>query len=177
MKYTFAISICLIVSNLAGQCDHPDFEGLMQLYNATNEDGWVASFGWHQANLGNACNPCDYQGTTWSGVVCENDRVVQLNLLSFGLSGTLPDLELSELRSLSLTRNFLIGEIPDLSKLPNLTSLILDENGFTGQLPSFESIPLIEQLNLSNNFLEGSIPAYENLSELESFKSNAVTIN
>lgn len=161
MKYCIAISICLIVNSLSGQCTHPDFDGLMELYNATNEDGWAASYGWHQASQGDACNPCDYQGSAWSGVICENDRVVNLNLINFGLSGGLPDIELSELKILDLRENFLTGEIPNFSKIPKLEELSLNRNAITGTIPEFDFLPSLRVIQLMHNFLEGSIPTFE----------------
>lgn len=156
----------LIINGLSSQCEHPDYEGLMELYNATNEDGWSASFGWFQGSHDLTCNPCNYQGAEWVGVQCENNRVVRLDLLQFNLTGRLPDLNLDSLQYLNLIGNELEGEIPDFSHMPLLESLYLENNAFSGNIPKFEKLSSIKQISILNNQLTGSIPDYSHLPNL-----------
>jgi len=64
----------------------------------------------------------------WEGVVVAGDRVAGIQVLSKGLSGQLPDLNLPELTDLYLQNNKLNGAIPDFSGLPKLEKLYLNGN-------------------------------------------------
>nr|ABG22537.1 receptor kinase, putative, expressed [Oryza sativa Japonica Group] len=81
------------------------------------------------------------QHCTWAGVACggRRDRVVELRLRSFNLSGTIsPSLgNLSFLAKLHLGGNHLSGEIP----------------------PELGRLSRLRRLNMSGNSLQGSIPA------------------
>ncbi|KAI4384582.1 hypothetical protein MLD38_002713 [Melastoma candidum] len=138
----------------------------------------------------NACN--------FVGAKCNprNNRVVELNLDGFSLSGHLGRglVQLQFLRKLSLARNNLTGSISssivgmenlrvlDLSEnslsgmLPNdffqqcgsLKSVSLSNNKFTGAFPgSLGSCPMLESLNVSSNLFSGVLPdSLWSLSEL-----------
>ncbi|XP_017225546.1 MDIS1-interacting receptor like kinase 2 [Daucus carota subsp. sativus] len=76
---------------------------------------------------------------------------------------------LSELKYLSLSRNYLTGKLP--SSLGNLTQLqVLDvsHGGLTGNLPSsLGNLTLLEELDVSYNSFTGSIPVFQNCSRLK----------
>jgi hypothetical protein len=95
-------------------CTEVDRAALVAIFNATNGPSWR-----NTANKWNTDRPID----TWFGVTVANGRVTGINLINNGLVGSLPEqtLELSELRSLNLRENNIVG-IPDLSGLP-LTTL------------------------------------------------------
>ena len=50
---------------------HPDYESLMQLYNATNGANWSTNTGWIEGAAGESCNPCDWMGEPWFGINCD----------------------------------------------------------------------------------------------------------
>jgi len=154
----------------------PDRDTLVELYNALNGSGWI--------------NPWDLNDdyTTWDGVIIDNDnRVIGLNLVARGLSGTIPSSiqnlqllkniniinnpgltgaipiemgNLSNLETLALNNNGLSGAIPEeLGQLSQLTSLILSSNQITGNIPiSITQLDKLTVLNISNNSLTGTIP-------------------
>ena len=100
----------------------------------------------------------------WSGVDVDGQgRVIRLDLVNNGLTGTIPSElgSLTNLRSLNLGANGLTGSIPaELGSLANLETLELSNNELTGSIP--EELGLLanlESLALSNNGLTGSIPA------------------
>ena len=100
----------------------------------------------------------------WSGVDVDGQgRVIRLDLVNNGLTGTIPSElgSLTNLRSLHLSANGLTGAIPaELGSLANLETLELSNNELTGSIP--EELGLLanlESLALSNNGLTGSIPA------------------
>jgi CARDB/Secretion system C-terminal sorting domain len=61
-------------------------------------------------------------------------------------------------KNINLTRNQLVGTIPNLN-LPKLQTLILVDNALTGAVPSF-NLPELRVLNLSLNQLTGAIPVF-----------------
>ncbi|XP_057754692.1 probable LRR receptor-like serine/threonine-protein kinase At1g06840 [Arachis stenosperma] len=75
---------------------------------------------------------------------------------------------LSRLAKLSLRNCSLIGEVPDLSSIPQLYYLDLSWNNLIGPIPSKKLAENMTTIDLSNNNLNGSIPGY--FSELPSLQ-------
>ncbi|EOY03045.1 Receptor-like kinase 1 [Theobroma cacao] len=110
--------------------------------------------------------PCN-----WTGVKCEQNRVVVLRLPGMGLSGHLPIAigNLTQLQTLSLRFNALSGPIPsDFANLASLRNLYLQGNGFSGEIPGFLfTLQNLIRLNLANNNFTGTIPeSVNNLTRL-----------
>lgn len=143
---------------------HPDFQELINLYNATNGAGWTNKTGWQQGAAGNNCNVC-----SWHGVTCNDDqRVMEIRLPNNNLSGTLPATltNLSLLKVLVLYDNNLNGTIPSwLPDFDYLEILDLGGNNYTGTLPAFlAAMPAISSVYLDNNNLSGTLlPALGNM--------------
>ncbi|GAB3510321.1 hypothetical protein GCM10027341_48610 [Spirosoma knui] len=157
---------------------HPDYQPLVDLYNATNGPDWREKSGWLQG-----CDPCTSNGgNAWYGVTCESGRVTGLNLFNNQLSGTIPSSmsALSSLQRLSLASNQLSGYIPaSLSALTDLQVLRLGSNALSGSIPSnLGALSDLQELSLASNLLSGSIPpdlgALTNLQELD-LSSNRLT--
>lgn len=167
MRYYLLLFFTFYGMGANAQCDHPDYEGLMALYHATDGDNWSVNGGWKEGSIGASCDPCN-----WDIVVCENNRVVHLFLTNYNLDGTIPDLDLEMLRSLKLGNNSLSGQVPDFSKLPSLLKLNLSNNNLIGQIPDFGHLPNLEELDLSNNRLLGVVPDFSQLKKLEELDLN-----
>ncbi|GAB4032875.1 hypothetical protein GCM10028809_32690 [Spirosoma gilvum] len=138
---------------------HPDYQPLVDLYNATNGPGWGNSTGWLQS-----CDPCTGNGGgPWYGVTCEGGRVTDLILQLNQLSGTIPASlsTLTNLNFLNLIGNQLIGSIPSgLGSLTNLELLYLSSNQLSGTIPSsLGALTNLQWLLLNSNRLSGSIPS------------------
>nr|XP_023909804.1 MDIS1-interacting receptor like kinase 2-like [Quercus suber] len=108
----------------------------------------------------------DHPCNNWVGITCDDLElgVARLNLSSFGLKGTLYNLNFSSfpyLRTLCLLQNSLYGTIPDkIGKLGNLNILFLLNNKFSGSIPrEVGMMRSLTQLDLSSNFLIGPIPS------------------
>ncbi|PWA53125.1 malectin-like carbohydrate-binding domain-containing protein [Artemisia annua] len=100
---------------------------------------------------GDPCLPAPY---SWDWLNCSNDatpRVTSLNLASFDLSGSLPDISsMDALLIIDLHNNSLSGAIPSfLGTMPNLQRLNLADNQFSGPLPT--SLSTNKKLNLNVN--------------------------
>lgn len=99
---------------------------------------------------------------TWDGVTVEDNRVTELNLNFFGLTGTIPP-EIGDLSSLTLLQfvsNQLTGTIPaELGELSNLEDLALWGNSLTGSIPTdLGDLSNLKKLQLQENRLTGTIP-------------------
>lgn len=156
---------CIIIPTSA-KCEHPDFEGLMELYDAAGGNNWFDNAGWKEGKEGTSCDPCDFNGGFWTGVYCDNGRVVELFLDGFNLNGQLPDLNLTELTWLSVSSNFLNGPLPDFSNLPNLMFLEISFNQFSGTFPNFTNLPILHECWSFQNLFSGPIPDFKNCQEL-----------
>jgi Leucine-rich repeat (LRR) protein len=142
--------------NVTSPCRAQDSLALVDLYNATNGANWTNRTNWLSAN------PIQ----TWYGVyVNATGCVDSIGLVANRLTGTLPNLSLSNLQGLMLSGNQLSGSIPNLN-LPNLKYLGINHNQFNGPIPPF-NLPKLTQLWLHNNQLIGSIPNF-NLPQLKS---------
>ena len=65
---------------------------LIVLYNATGGPFWTIPFPWKHST-----DPCT---SSWWGVRCDplKERVIELFLIGYNLTGSLPDLQLPDLR-------------------------------------------------------------------------------
>jgi Leucine-rich repeat (LRR) protein/PKD repeat protein len=166
---------------------HPDFAALMELYNSTggNNGAWINDDGWAEAAAGNSCDPCNWNGGTWYGLLCnENDRVWCIDLdgdvscsnifenddmaTGNGLIDTLPADwgGMSELIGLYLSHNTITGNIPDFTDLPTTRSIDLSSNQLSGNIPDFSDLPSIENLLFFSNGLSNSVPDFSNIPTL-----------
>ena len=108
----------------------------------------------------------------WEGVGIGSDRVVDLTIGEYGLSGSLPaELgDLTHLKTLTLSHNELSGPIPpELGSLSRLETLWLGKSQLTGRIPpELGNLSSLETLWLGSNQLIGRIPSeLGNLSNLE----------
>ncbi len=155
----------------------PDYQPLVDLYNATGGANWTRRTNWLTG-----CTPCG-----WQGVTCTNGRVTSLNLIGNNLVGTLPASlsALTSLQSLELGANALTGGIPtgigsltalqtlnlsrtqlgggippSLGQLTRLQNLLLNESQLTGSLPTnLATLTQLQNLQLYTNQLSGCFPA------------------
>ena len=144
-------------------CEHPDYNALLDFYNATNGSSWTDNSGWADDSTYN-CDPC-----TWPGVICDaQNRVIIINLSNNGLTGGIPT-EIENLTSLSqliLSNNNITDTLPSsIGNLSNLIDIMLQMNAISGEIPeSLGTLSALDNLDLSNNNLTGSIP--ESLGQL-----------
>jgi protein brassinosteroid insensitive 1 len=101
----------------------------------------------------------------WLGGACSSGGLVELDLSSNNLSGTVPSglSACASLESFDISGNFFTGELPIeiFAKMSNLKKLDLSFNNFFGPLPDSLSSKLVklETLDLSANNLSGNIPS------------------
>ncbi|QCE01461.1 LRR receptor-like serine/threonine-protein kinase FLS2 [Vigna unguiculata] len=133
----------------------------------------------------------------WKGIVCdESNSISTINLVNFGLKGTLLNLNFSSFPKLlrfHVSYNNLGGPIPrQLGNMSKLSELRMDHNYFSDSIPQeigtlhnleylflranqlSGSIPLtigmltnLVTLDLSSNHLSGTIPSLRNLTNLQ----------
>lgn len=113
-------------------------------------DSWVAA-----ANKG-----CPDE---WVGIVCYNGLVSGLRLQSMSLSGKIDVealLQLSGLRTISLSNNSFSGSIPEFNKLGALRALYLSNNQFSGEISNdyFTQMGSLKKLWLDHNQFSGKLP-------------------
>ena len=148
---------------------------LIVLYNNTDGDNWTNNSGWKTPPLDADGFAMPGTENTWTGITVDADHVVEINLTSNNLSGTIPTelADLSNLVILDLSENNLTGSIPvELGGLTNLEQLMLNTNQLSGPIPSgiadSGDLPALWGLDLGSNNFDGNIPAaLGNLSALE----------
>ncbi|MED6145694.1 hypothetical protein PIB30_116653 [Stylosanthes scabra] len=88
-------------------------------------------------------------------------RLAKLSLRNCSLLGEVPDLSsIPQLYYLDLSWNNLIGPIPSKKLAENMTTIDLSNNNLNGSIPGyFSELPSLQRLSLENNFLSGSISA------------------
>ena len=108
--------------------------GIMSGSRNSTGASWKQSRGWETPHASDPCVDKD-----WDGVVCENGRVIAINLPNNGLRGrfaALPVKQLHALQSLNLAGNDLTGPImPELSYLAKLRFVALEHNKLTSYIP------------------------------------------
>ncbi|CAN4096958.1 unnamed protein product [Withania somnifera] len=105
-------------------------------------------------------------------------HVVTIQLKGLNMTGILPPefAELTHLRELDLSRNFLNGSVPSTYGQLRVTILSLLANRISGPIPKeLGDIDTLEELNLENNLLEGPLPP--NLGSLSSLKEMFLSAN
>ena len=167
-----------------------DVQALEAFYHSTSGDKWLNNTGWLK---GDPCNPF------WYGVYCLDGRVLQLNLVANGLSGSIPAAiaKASAMQVMRFYTNFLTGKIPDeifsmkslqifdannnqlSGGLPDiatdqLTALILYSNNLSGNFPNIKA-PMLLDLELASNMFVGELP--DSLSLSKNLKQLVVSRN
>ncbi|KAI8466021.1 MAG: hypothetical protein J3K34DRAFT_435040 [Monoraphidium minutum] len=108
-------------------------------------------------------------GGTWTGVVCENARVIGIDLNDKSLRGYLPvTLVLPDtLQRLNMGGNKLRGPLPETFHMPAaLRDIQLCCNSLAGPLPAgWVPSPHLDTLSLDHNKLDGTLPANWKLPE------------
>ena len=165
-KSLFTFLVILILSliktpTLQGQsCSarlaHDSLE-LVKLYKATN--------GYHWKSKWDLSQPI----STWHGVTLADDgcSVKRISLNSNGLSGRVPNLNLSKLEWLQLNDNQLNGSVPNFDNMPKLEDLYFYGNQLSGSIPDFDHLLNLKNLSLAHNQLSEPIPDFDHLSKLE----------
>lgn len=111
-----------------------------------------------QVNAKAWCSP-------WTGLLCSGgaSSIVQIDLSSFGLSGSIPNSigTMSTLKYLLLQTNNLVGTIPpSMGNLTSLLTLRLETNSLEGTVPnSLTKLGRLNVLNVNDNYLTGTLPS------------------
>ncbi|OAY31265.1 receptor-like protein 4 isoform X2 [Manihot esculenta] len=115
--------------------------------------------GWN----GDPCAPTNWDA--WEGVTCHSSKdgtalvISQIDLGSQGLKGYISDQIslLSNLVSLNLSSNSLVGTLPSGLGHKSLVSLDLSNNQFSGPIPESLASSSLQLVLLNNNLLEGPV--------------------
>ncbi|ERN05440.1 hypothetical protein AMTR_s00007p00239300 [Amborella trichopoda] len=116
--------------------------------------------GWN----GDPCAPSTWDA--WEGVTCHHNEkesglvITQLDLGSQGLKGYISEQIslLSNLLSLNLSSNSLVGNLPSRLGHGSLIRLDLSSNLFTGSIPDSLGSSNLQLVLLNGNALEGQVP-------------------
>ena len=136
---------------------------LISLRTATNGDNWTEVW------------EVDTPVSTWYGVTlnsagCVDKLYLYLNFSAYvgnDLTGSLPDLQLPELRELVLQGNNISGTLPDFSGMPNLQRLNLNANNIGGTFPDFSGNPELRTIAMDGNPVSGLLPDFPNSPQLK----------
>jgi hypothetical protein len=144
------------------------------LINNNHLSGKLPDFStfFHQMSTFDSITNLDLSNNQFSGIIPPSIWNISTNLAVLNLSGNnffgnLPNVTnpQSLLETLSMSKNQLNGELPDLSSFPQLKTLDLSYNQFNGSIsPSvWNNISKLNVLNLSNNKLYGKLPTMKDL--------------
>ena len=140
---------------------------LLDIYASANGPAWTANSGWNGAP-GTECS--------WARVTCDaaQSHVVQIDLVSNNLSGTLPPslTPLTALVFFSVDQNALTGSIPQIAGMTSLQYVYFSHNRFTGSLPSFNGLYNLDTFYAHVNLLTGVIPPMSDLAHLRTIGIN-----
>ncbi|KAG7031508.1 putative LRR receptor-like serine/threonine-protein kinase IRK [Cucurbita argyrosperma subsp. argyrosperma] len=159
MKRLIELFVLFVLAPLCARCVNlplnDDVLGLI-VFKADVQDPKLKLATWNEDDD----NPCN-----WTGVKCSpgSNRVVELNLNGFSLSGRLGRglFQLEFLQRLSLAKNNLSGNInPNFSRVGNLQVIDLSGNNFSGTVPDevFTQCGSLRVISLANNKFFGKIP-------------------
>src|SRR6266496_1753357 len=149
-------AVCTNINITANaQVNVKDSLALVDLYNNTNDSGWIHQDNWLTGPV-----------TTWYGITVEDTSVTGISMAGNNLNDSIPASlgNLVNLTGLDLSDNQLNGSIPaSLGNLVNLNNLYLNNNQLSGTIPSELgniSPPWdMSAFDLSHNQLSGSIPS------------------
>lgn len=144
---------------------------LTNLYASTNGASWTNNANWN-GSPGTEC--------TWNGVTCDGTQsnVVSIGLAGNNLVGTLPSISaLTVLQTFDVGANQLTGSIPSLSGLTALQNFYAQGNRLSGSIPSLSGLTALRQFTVNANQLTGSIPSLSGLTALVDFnvRNNQLT--
>ncbi|KAK4724959.1 hypothetical protein R3W88_027738 [Solanum pinnatisectum] len=167
MELLLYLHLSIIVMSIAiSGCESTDLLALKDLKNRITDDPLHVMASWND-HSSHFCN--------WTGVTCSpyNDRVINLDLSSRKLVGTIPSSigNLSFLTGIHLENNSFHGEIPQaIGLLLQLEHLNLSSNSFSGKIPTnltyckelrivqLSSLSKLNFLRLESNSFTGGIP-------------------
>nr|XP_043606812.1 receptor-like protein kinase 7 [Erigeron canadensis] len=159
----------------------PDISSMNQLlYLYVNSSGFTGAFPWaalenmtHLVALSVGDNPFN-QTNQFPNEVLKLTRLNWLYMSNCSIGGEIPAGigELTELKNLEMSMNYLTGEIPkEITKLKNLWQLELFNNNLTGKLPvGLGNLTNLEFFDASTNFLQGDLNEVKSLSKLKSLQ-------
>ena len=142
----------------------PQRQALIAFYNSTNGDGWYNNSGWKTEPLYPDGFALPGTEGTWFGLTVDTEThmVTEINLVSNGLTGSLPSAlaTLTQLHGLYIGHNYMSGPIPpELGTLTGLVNLQLYNDQLTGSIPpELGNLVNLQSLALNMNQLTGSIP-------------------
>lgn len=126
LMLSFAASLVTGISMLSNQTD---MASLLAFKDSINQDPFGFLSSWNQSVP--VCK--------WPGIKCEDQRLVELDLRSKGLGGSIS---------------------PSIGNLTFLRSIYLQDNRFHGNIPSeISHLSRLQNLNFTNNLLQGEIPS------------------
>src|SRR6266536_484582 len=145
-------AVCTNINITANaQVNVKDSLALVDLYNNTNDSGWIHQDNWLTGPV-----------TTWYGITVEDTSVTGISMAGNNLNDSIPASlgNLVNLTGLDLSDNQLNDSIPSsLGNLVNLNNLYLNNNQLSGSIPSdLGNLVNLGWLDLSNNELNGNIP-------------------
>ncbi len=162
MKAIFFAAVFRFTAPVFAQCPADSTE-LAKFFNQMNGPNWSQPW-----DLGQPMK-------TWAGVLVNADGCAESVILLDKLRGILPDLDLPNLKKLTLAATWpadstLITSLPDFGKMPILAEMTISNLAAAppgASFPDFSHLPLLKNLSLSANRFTGSLTDFSHLPALE----------
>ena len=147
-------------------------------FNNTGINTWNNTRNWSSAI--SPTDPCWPAPNGWYGVTCDDagEHIIRLDLASNNVYGNMPPTSvfagMPKLKAVNLNNNFIGGQLPDLSVLPDLEEFTVVADGvvMSGPIPALNTLVHLKIFQVQNNALTGALPDLTGITGLQTFEAS-----
>lgn len=154
------------------------FGAFLGAFSTSGINPWNNTRNWSSAI--SPTDPCWAGANGWYGVTCDaaGQHIIRIDLTTNNVHGNMPPTSvfagMPKLKAVNLNNNFIGGQLPDLSVLPDLEefNVVADTVAMTGPIPALNSLVNLRSFQVQNNALTGPLPDLTGLTQLQTFEAS-----